>query len=200
MATGETFKASVIGQLDDGTAVVFDFGYLDNVSGSVHLDTGTAAGDFQTLVQTTMADALPTDFSFKRYRFACVSGAHNGEIGYVEVVGSVKGTVSAVNRAANELCVTLKRSTGYSSKSDRGRIFFGPIPTGAMDNANVNKIVPAFYADTAELLRSNLTSGGVVLKPVILNAAGGYSGRIIVNVGVGEVMVHQKRRRPRIGA
>ena len=200
MANGETFKASVIGELADGTGVVFDFGYVDNNPSSVHLDTGTMAGDFQTLVQAIMATSLPDDYTFKRYRVACVSGAHAGEIGYVEVSPPVLGQASAVNRMANELCVSIKRATGHASRRDRGRIFFGPIPLGAMDNANVNKIVPTFYSDVAELLKANLTTSATVLKPVILNSAGAYSGNLVNRVGIADVIVHRKSRRPRQGA
>lgn len=202
MATGENFKASVIGELDDGTAIVFDFGYTDNVSGSVHLDTATAAGNFQTLVQAVMANALPDDFHFRRYRFACVAGTHVGEVGYVEVAGDVPGAMSAVNRYPNELAVAVKRNTGYSSRRDRGRIFFGPVSTGLADNANVNKVIPdgANITAVANLLKANLTTGGVVLKPVILSSAGTYSGHVVINVGVAAVLVHHKSRRPRTGA
>lgn len=200
MATGETFKASVIGELDDSTAVVFDFGFVDLAGGSVHIDTALAAGNFQTLVQDTMAACLPDDYTFKRYRFACVGGAHVGEIGYTEVDPAVHGSVSAVNRMPNELCVSLKRNTGYATRRDRGRIFFGPIPTGLVDNANINKIVPAGYSDVAQLLKTNLVVSGITLKPIILSSAGTYSGRVVSQVGIADVMVHRRTRRPRSGS
>lgn len=202
MATGENFKASVIGELDDGTGIVFDFGYTDNVSGSVHLDMAIAAGNFQTLVQATLVQALPADYTFKRYRFACVAGVHAGEIGYVEVTPAVHGDLSVVNRYPNELAIAVKRNTGYASRRDRGRIFLGPVSASLADNANVNKCVPdaAPLVAVANLLKSNLTSGGVVLKPVILSSAGTYSGNLVSKVGVADVLVHHKSRRPRTGA
>lgn len=202
MATGENFKASVIAQLDDGTGVVFDFGYTDNVSGSVHLDMGIAAGNFQTLVQNTLALALPTDYSIVRIRFACVQGVHLGEIGYVEVSPPVAGSLSAVNRYPNEMAISVKRSTGFASRRDRGRIFLGPVSAELADNANVNKVIAsnALLINVANLLKSNLTTGGVTLKPVILSSAGTYSGNIVNRVSVAAVLVHHKSRRPRVGA
>lgn len=198
---GETFKASVIGQLDDGTAVVFDFGYAHIDSPNVHIDTSIAAGNFQTLVQQLMADALPTDYNFKKYRFACVSGANIGEIGYVDVSPPVAGGLSPVNRYPNELCASLRRSTGYSTRRDRGRVFFGPLATTLIDNANINKVVTdTALVDVASLLKSNLVTQGVTLKPVILSSSGSYNGRVVIKSSVAEVIVHRKTRRPRIGA
>lgn len=201
MAIGETFKATVIGELDDGTAVVFDFGYADTAAGSTHIDTATAAGDFQGTVQDDMANALPEDFTFKKYRFACVGGTAHGEIGYVDVTPAVHGQLTAVNRSPNELCAALKRSTGYAARNERGRIFFGPLSVTVHDNANVNKVdTGGLLLTVANLLKANLVTQTRTLKPVILNAAGGYSGHFVTTASVAAVMVHRRTRRPRVGA
>lgn len=202
MATGETFKCSVIGELDDLTAVVFDFGYVQlGGSANDHIDTGTGAGAFQTLVEATMAAALPDDFNFVKYRFACVGGAHLGEIGHSFPANPLEGDLVSANRSPNELCASLKRSTGYASRRDRGRVFFGPLSTAVHDNGNVNKVdVAGPLLAVANKLKSNLAVAGITLSPVILAADGTYSGRIVINTSVAAVMVHRRTRRPRTGA
>lgn len=200
MATGETFKATIIGELTDHTAIVFDFGYVDDASGSVHLDTGTAAGNFQTLVQAKFAAVLCSDFTFRRYRFACTLGVHKGEIGYVEVDPAVNGALDPLDRLPNEVCIAMKRMTGHASRRDRGRIFFGPLSKNFAVSADQN--VPSTNGDldqVRDLLKANLVTGGVTLKPVILSAAGTYSGRLVNRVAYNTIYVHRKSRRPRPG-
>lgn len=201
MAAGETFKASVIAQVTDGTAIVMDFGYADT-DGNVHIDTNQAAGDFQTLVQALLLAALPDDTTIKKYRFACVKGTHKGEIGYVEGV-NMAGEVSAVNRQPTEICISMKRSTGYASRRDRGRIFFGPVANVFTDNANVSKVAVTsnILTDALELLRANLVTQAAGLLPVILAADGSYiANHFVTRVSLGEVFTHHKSRRPRVGA
>lgn len=201
MATGETFKGSMINELADGTAVVFDFGFVQlGGSANDHIDTGLGAGALQSLVQDTFVAALPDDLTVKRYRFACVSGAHLGEIGYVEVDPPVTGQLSAVNRYPNELCASLKRTTGYASRRDRGRIFFGPLATTTIDNANINRVDVSAFAAVHAKLKSNMQVSGITLSPVILAANGTYSGRLIINTSCAPVIVHRRTRRPRTGA
>lgn len=200
MAAGECFKASIICEGDDGTAYVFDYGFADT-DGQVHIDTGIAAGNFQTLVQNYYVAALPTDVTIKKYRFACVNGAHKGEIGFVNDV-NVAGEASAVNRYPNEIAISMRRSTGYASRRDRGRVFFGPVSAIWGNNANVNKVdltAPALQ-DLRDLGKATLATQGAGLFPVILAANGTYNGRIIVRVDIAEVFVHHKTRRPRVGA
>lgn len=202
MALNETFKASVIGQLQGSlTAVVFDYGYVDLNAGSTHRDTGTWAGVFQTMWQAVALAALTDDLVIKRYRFACVAGIHVGEIGYVDNV-NVTGGLTAVNRMPNEVCVSLKRSTGYASRRDRGRVFWGPVATTLVDNSDVNlaDVGSALLQAARDLGSTPITTGGASLTPVILAANGTYSGRVIVNTGIGDVLCHRKSRRPRAGA
>ncbi len=200
MATGETFRATVIGQLTFGGAVVYDYGYVDLASGSTHLDMGIAAGNFQTLVQAKLAAASTSALSFVRYRFACVSGTHIGEIGYVEVASPVSGA-SASNINPLEIAISMKRSTGHSSRRDRGRVFWGPVPTefNLGDNPDLPDTSNAALQDIMNLGKADLVTGGVTLKPVILSADGSYSGRVIVQVSMGKVYVHHKSRRTGIG-
>lgn len=201
MALNETFKASVIGQLADGTAVVFDYGYVDLNPGIEHVDTGTMAGNFQTLVQDKMAQVLPVQFTFKRYRFACVGGTHAGEVGYVEVDPPVVGELLGVDNLPNEICIGLKRSTGHTSRRDRGRIFFGPVDSTLVDDDNRNIPEPnSALNDVRDTLKLNLAAGGYELRPAIIAANGTYSGRTIIHVGYSPTFLHRKSRRPRIGA
>lgn len=201
MAEGETFKASAILQGSLGTAVVFDFGYVDLDSGTGHIDTNLAAGDFQTLVQSKMAAVLPEGVTFKRYRFACVgSTSHKGEVGYVEVDPPVTGTLGNEGVLPMEMCISLKRSTGYSSRRDRGRVFFGPVCIDFRDPNNVDFVAPTNNLNLVrDLLKTNLVTNTRTLRPVILAADGTYSGRTISRVAIGQTFVHRKTRRFRVG-
>jgi hypothetical protein len=203
MAVGETFKATIIAQHNDGTAIINDFGYVDLAGSSAHIDTGTAAGAFQTLVQAVFVAAMVADVSIFRYRFACVGGTHKGEIGFVDVSGGIAGANTS-GELPKEMCISMKRQTGYASKRDRGRIFFGPValdywagPTIAPDkvNAGVAEIVAV-----SNLLKANLTVSAVVLSPVILAGDGTYSGKVINRVSIPSELVHRKSRRVRVGA
>lgn len=202
MAEGETFRFSMIGQGNAGTAIVFDFGFVDLTSGTGHVDTGIAAGDFQTLVQAKIVACLPTEYTVKRYRCACVGGTHKGEIGYVEVDPPVAGGVDGDYILPAEMAISLKRSTGYSSRKDRGRVFFGPVCSQFHDAAtNIDFVVQddANLNAVRDLLKTNLTTQTRVLHPVILAADGTYSGRTVCNVSIGQVFVHRKTRRFRVG-
>lgn len=197
---GETFRATVIASLNAGTtAVVFDFGYMDQSGGATHLDTQTAAGDFQTLVQAALAAVLPSTLTFNRYRFACVGGTHVGEIGYVEVDPPVNGGLAVVAGVLpNEICISLKRRTGYSTPHDRGRIFLGPVASDLW-STSPNKPDRTFadLITARDLLALPLTTQAVELAPVILKADGTSEGRMITHVAIGEVYTHRKSRRPR---
>lgn len=200
MAANETFRASVIMEGNLGTAVVYDFGYVDNSGGGTHIDTGTAAGDFQTLVQATLVAALPTHITFKKYRFACVGGTHLGEIGYVDVPPDTVTGSDESDVLPMEICISLKRATGYASRRDRGRVFFGPCIRGFQSADNVDKVVPSPYLEAVrDLLKANLVTQTVTLKPVILAGNGTYNGRLITKVAIGEVFTHRKSRRWRVG-
>lgn len=197
----ETFRGTVIGSTGSGVnAILFDFGFRDNTGGSVHIDTGTAAGDFQTLVQSVLAAVLPSTYTFVRYRFACVGGDHVGEIGFVEVSPPVNGDNSVFDYILpNEIAISLKRATGYSSRHDRGRVFLGPVgsylasaSSNKPDAANTDLIA------AANLVKAVLTTGGVALTPVILSSAGTTNGRTIIHASIGQVYVHRRSRRPRV--
>lgn len=201
MAAGETFKATIIGELDDGTAIVNDYGYVDDSSGTVHIDCGTAAGAFQTLIQAAYVAALPNNWHTVRYRFACVGGTHKGELGFVEDSTTV-GALETDDQLPAEMCISLKRNTGHSSRRDRGRIFFGPVASFFVSGSTPwDKPIPGpLLTAVMNLGKATLTVSSVALHPVILAANGSYSGRIIVNVGIGETYVHRKSRRLRVGA
>jgi hypothetical protein len=201
MAALETFKASIIANLADGTAIVNDYGYTDDSSGTTHIDCGTGAGAFQTLVQATYIAALPSNWKTVRYRFACVGGTHKGELGFVEDA-THQGALDSDNQLPAELCISMKRNTGHSSRRDRGRVFFGPVATDFINvDADWDK-VPAnpLLTAVANLGKAALTVGGVTLHPVILAADGTYSGRVVINVSIGPTFVHRRSRRIRVGA
>jgi hypothetical protein len=203
MATGETFKATIIAQHNDGTAIINDFGYVDLAGGSTHIDTGTAAGAFQTLVQATFVAAMVSDVSIYRYRFACVGGTHKGEIGYTDVSGGIPGAATN-GYLPKEIAVSMKRQTGHASKKDRGRIFFGPVtidywlgPSSDVDKIDAGN---ALLVAVANLLKATLTVSSIALQPVILSSAGTYSGNLINHVSIPSELVHRKSRRVRVGA
>jgi len=203
MATGETFKASIIAQHADGTAIINDFGYVDLAGSSAHIDTGIAAGNFQTLVQAKFLLAMDSNVRIYRYRFACVGGTHKGEIGYVDVAGGIAGALGS-GTLPKEMAISMKRQTGHASKSDRGRIFFGPVSTdfwlGPVSDVDLCDPGITPLVNVADLLKATLTTGAVTLSPVILNAAGTYSGNIINHVSIPSELVHRKSRRVRVGA
>lgn len=196
MAEGDVFRATVMLDGNLGTAVNFDFGYIDNNSGSTVIDTGTAAGAFQTLVQATLAAALPETVIFKRYRFACVVGPNVGQIGYVDVDPPVTGGITSGVVLPAEIAISMKRRTGYASRHDRGRVFFGPVHQQYQSSANIDEVqMDSTLTDIANLLKTNLTVSTRVLKPVILRADKLTPQHIINNVSVGEIFVHHKSRR-----
>lgn len=201
MANGETFRGTIIGRIAaDNSAVVFDFGYQDITSGSAIIDTGTAAGDFQTLMQAAFVACLPDDTAIERYRFACVGGAAKGAVGFVDVPGGIAGSLTAVDRMPNEIAICLKRNTGYATRSDRGRVFLGPVATALIDGPNDVNTTNGYLQALRDKLKDNLTTQGRTLRPVLLKADGTTNGRQIVNVGINPVFCHRRTRRPRIGS
>lgn len=202
MGLGENFKASVLMSISTGAAFVFDFGFTDNASGTTHVDTGTAAGDFQTLVQAKLQAVLPDGVRFDRYRFACVAGSHAGEIGYVDVSPPVYGLADSTNALPCEIAISLKRSTGYASRHDRGRVFLGPVPAALRDTSNTDKVLlsDSSLQQARDLLKADLVTQTRTLKPVILAKDGSYfMGRVVTKVSIGEIFVHQRSRRIRQG-
>jgi len=202
MAEGEHFKATIICQTNLETAIVFDFGYADVTAGAGHVDTGIAAGDFQTLVQAKLAALLPTPVAIMKYRFACVLGTHIGEIGFVEGDPIIVGLNEPDYILPSEVCISVKRNTGYASRRDRGRVFFGPVGSNLRDPDNTDKVktTDADLVNFRNLLKTNLVTQTRTLEPVILAADGTHSGHKIVNVAIAEVFVHRKSRRLRVGA
>jgi hypothetical protein len=200
MALNDTFRATIIAKMDNGTAIVFDYGYQQQSAGSEHLDTGTAAGNFQTLVQATYLAALHTTVGITRYRFACVHGDHVGEIGFVEVDPPQQGSGDGA-LLPQEIAISMKRSTGYSSRKDRGRVFFGPCLAAYAPGTDFD-LVDTTIAElqaVRDLGKATLTTGGVTLKPVLLAGDGTTNGHVITRVAMGPVFVHHKSRRLRVG-
>lgn len=198
MAEGDIFRATVMGITKDNAAINFDFGYADKAVGSTRLDTGIAAGNFQTLVQTTMVAALDDNTSLYKYRFACTDGPNKGDIGYVEV-SPVQGTVVPAIYFPNEMCISLKRNTGRTGRDHRGRIFFGPANEDTVLAADTNQAdqASATLLAVRDLLKATLTVSGRTLTPVLLKSNGTTNGYTIINVGIAAVLCHRKSRRPR---
>lgn len=197
---GEVFRGTMIAQGNDGTAYVNDFGFMDSSSGSGHVDTGIAAGDLQTMMQAAIAAVLTDDVSIVRWRFACTYGPSKGEVGYVDVSGSVAGDWVSGGRMPNEIAASYKRNTGHAGRGDRGRIFVGPVPLGLVENANEYSVDVAAVTTLRDKLKANLTTQTRVLKPVLIKPDGSSNGRPILNVSVAKVFVHRRTRRPRVGA
>lgn len=194
--TGETFKATMIGVMQNGTAVVFDFGYADVIS-SAHIDMGTAAGDFQTLVQAKMLAVLPSTYSVVRYRFACVGGSHVGEVGYV-VAGTGHVGLRSADTLPQEVAISLKRSTGHASRRDRGRIFLGPVDISFYDSLRADEVqIDTPLTVARDLLKSTVTAMGISLIPAIIASNGTYSGNRVTQVDIGQIFVQRKSRRLR---
>lgn len=200
MAGSQTFRASVICEGPTGTAIVFDYSYADSNLSPAHVDTGTAAGVFQTLVQATLAAALPDNVTFKKYRFATVTGPYAGEVGYVVVDPPVTGDLVATDILPTEIAISMKRNTGHTGRGDRGRVFFGPVHKDFQSTTNPDKVEPsADLTAIAALGNAVLTTAGPVLDPVLLNSAGVWNGHVITNTSVGDVFVHRRTRRFRAG-
>lgn len=201
MATGDNYKATIIARDNYGTSFVYDFGYATDGVSSIHVDCGTAAGDFQTLVQAKWAACLPNGIFLFRYRFACVRGPHVGEIGYVVANPPVEGSKDNGYRLPNEICISLKRNTGYNTMRDRGRIFFGPVSQDYRDPTNYDKVQDdSALRDVRDLLKATLTTQTEVLKPVILNKDGEFTGRYVIHAEIASVFTHRRSRRFRIEA
>jgi len=134
-----------------------------------------------------------------RYRFACVGGPNVGDVGFVEVAPGTTGTITGVDVFPGEICISMKRNTGHVERTDRGRVFFGPVAetfrlagtTDTVDTANTDLIT------FSNLLKSNLTVSGTTLKPAIVSSAGGYSGNLVINTSIGRIFTHRRSRRIR---
>lgn len=204
MGTNEqTFKASILCQDEtNGTAYTFDFGYRENSGTAPHIDTGTAAGNFQTLVQASFLAIMPERVHIRRYRFATVYGPFKGEIGFVEA-DEEGGITPSGHLLPQEVAISFKRSTGYSSRRDRGRIFFGPVDPGNFQQAEPNgdlvENADSRLVTVSNLLKNTLTTQGSTLDPVILAADGTHTGRIVIKTSINPVFVHRKTRRLRVG-
>lgn len=202
MASGEHFRASIFLSTADGSIFVNNYGYLDNSGGGAHIDTATGATAFQSLVETTFQAALPGDCHIFQYRFATVfSTSHLGEIGYV-TINPIAGTAGFLANYPNEICISMKRSTGHAARTERGRIFFGPVSSDWADTGgNVNRCVSgnATLQAVADLSKSNLTVGGVVLKPILVDANGDSTENVIIHTPYALEFVHRRSRRPTIG-
>lgn len=201
MALGEHFRASVFMLTPDGSVLVNNYGYLDNNSGSAHIDMGTACGDFQTLIQSDLAAALPDNTKIFKYRFACVFGTHAGEVGFLEVTPNVAGGAASPAAFPNEVCICLKRNTGHTSRTDRGRIFLSPISPSFVSAVDPNQVdtTAAELTALANTLKANLTTSAITLKPIIVDSDGDSTENVIVNVGITPEFRHRKSRRPTVG-
>ncbi len=200
MPGSQTFRASAICEGNAGTAFVFDWSFADPASSPLHLDMGIAAGDWQTAVQADLAACLPSQIVIKKWRFACVSGPSVGEIGYVVVTPPQAGSRTAADVLPNEIAISLKRDTGHASRSDRGRIFFGPVDIAYQDTTNPDKVL-----DDGTLLTLANSSFGTfttqltTLTKCLLHADGTWNGHALIHASVGEIFVHRKTRRFRSG-
>lgn len=199
MPLNDLFRASVHGLWRDVTGIVFDFGFVDSSSGAGAVDTNIAAGDFQTLVQATLAAALPPEYTFKSYRFACVAGVGVGQIGHVDVYPAVDGQLSENSALPPEIAIAMRRRTGYASRSDRGRLFFGPVHYQFVDSSDPDKVVEdSLLHDVRDLLKTNLVTQTRVLKPCLISAGNTNNGHNIIESGIGERTVHRTSRRTRV--
>src|SRR6476659_9074657 len=128
MSATDCFRLSIVAEdINLHTAFVMDFSYEDRSGGSVHLDTGIMAGNFQTMVQGKWQAITRSTVNLKRYRAACVAGPHIGEIGFVEPF-DINGALSEIGTdCPDQTAISFKRNTGYASRKDRGRVFFGPV-------------------------------------------------------------------------
>lgn len=199
----QCFKASILCQDEtNGTAFTFDYGYREAGGTAPHVDTGTAAGAFQTLVQASYVAILPERVKLVRYRFATVYGPFKGEVGFVETGGLAGDVEVTTNLLPQEVAIAFKRSTGHASRRDRGRVFFGPVDSTLfqMPQPNGDEVNVTTPLQTAcDLNKANLTVGAVTLQPVILAADGTHSGFIVIHATVAPVFVHRKTRRIRVG-
>lgn len=200
MAANENFKVSILCVDVGGQSFVFDYGFHDDSGGAVHIDTNQLASDFQTAHEAAWRACLHQDVQIARYRAACVLGAHKGEVGYIDTAPGVAGTYEG-DLLPREICMAFRRSTGYASRRDRGRIFFGPLTKDRQTNANPDICAPQAVDFTlCDTLKANLLTQTVTLKPVILAADGTYSGHLVNKVAIASIFCHRKTRRFRAPA
>lgn len=202
MAAGDNFKVSIIGQESVyGSAIVNDFGLAD-VGSSAHLDTVAIAAAFQTMIEAKLLACLPQTYSLLKYRCACVAGPHQGEIGFV-INNSPPQGGGGNTSLPTEMAISIRRSTGYASRRDRGRIFLGPVDLGQfVDPYHQDQLSASIgpLLTFAGCLASSITVSGTVLSPVILASNGTYSGNLVIHTQVASTFVHRRSRRAGIGA
>jgi hypothetical protein len=200
MAGSQTFRGSCICQHDNGTAFIFDWSYADPNPTATHLDTGIAAGNLETLMAADVLGCLPSMVSIYKWRFATVTGPFAGEIGYVVPSPPSPGGRTVLALLPQENAVSLKRNTGHAARSDRGRLFFGPIDASYQDLTNFDKVNDdGTLMNLALKMKASLTVSSTVLTPCLLNSAGEWNGHAIINVSVAEIFVQRKTRRFRTG-
>jgi len=201
MAANETFRATMIAEMPaTHVAIVADWGYQDQTGGSVHLDMNQAAGDFQSFMQAALIAAMRSDVTIRKYRFACEASTHGheGEVGYVENVNQ-DGSISQTSAdLPNEICISIKRRTGYKGPKNRGRLFWGPVSHTQRVGLNGVDITNSDLNSLGDLLTQPLTTGTVALAPVILGNKGVTGGKVINTYSIALEFVHRKSRRTKL--
>lgn len=198
MANGDVIRCSIQGQ-QNGTVTVNTWHYVDRSGGSHVFDAATGASDFYAFMGGFLEAPHTTDWNVNFTRFAVIAGPNVGKVGY-DVLGSGgSGGITPAQPAPPEVCAALKRWTGYAARSQRGRLFFGPLDStlfANMEQGLIDDTNPSLL-DLCHAMSATFTTGGVGLTPVLVGKAPTFTptAAAINYTAIAVGSVHRKSRR-----
>lgn len=198
MANGDVIRCSIQGY-DSGanSTTVNTWHYVDRSGGSHSFDASTGASDFWSFMGGFLCACLGTTWTANAVRFAIGAGPGIGKVGEFFPTTSNTGGNSFTDACPPEICISLKRWTGYASRSNRGRLFIGPtdamffigIQYGAVDTTNASLIA------LSNAMKATFTTGTVGCTPVLVNKLWVPTAAPISYNAIAEQSVHRKTRR-----
>lgn len=199
MANGDIIQFSIAG-FQGSTETVNTWHYKDESGGATVWYPPTCLSDFNAFCYGTLQNCLRTDWNGTAIRFACIAGPNAGMVGYDDINGTTGVIVpTGTEGVPPEICISIKRSTGFASRHDRGRLFLGPVdpslltsPTlGIVDQTNASLIA------LTGIGYAIFTTMGVGLTPVLVNKTTLVASRQLIQGAIAEGTVHRRKRRSR---
>lgn len=197
MANGDIIRCSLQGQ-QNATVTVNTWHYVDRSGGSTLFDAPTGAQNFWTFMGGFLLACLTSDWVFTGARFAVVAGPSVGRVGYYYLAAQYGG-ITPTNPAPPEICISLKRQTGYAARSQRGRLFLGPVDSSLLSNMEQGVVdqTNASLIALANAMRATFTTDGVGLTPVLVGPKPTFTptAAAVNYVFIAPGTVHRKTRR-----
>jgi hypothetical protein len=194
MATGDVLRMSITGFFN-GTEIVNTWHYKDVSGGSTEFFMATTCADFYTQFWTQLQNCLTTDYILYSIRGAVVAGPGLGRV-FTQIYSGITGGNAPSVAQVPEICISIKRSTGYASRANRGRLFLGPVDNifltdpekGEVDTTN------SFLLLLAGTTTAIFTTQTVGLVPCLVSKLFVPSAQLLYS-GIAPGTVHRRKRR-----